>query len=172
MKKLGVMLVGILAVMVLVACSGGEEKEREKVFKVHEDFHELVDGVDTAFIDTEDAVSKYNSGEYTYEEYKEIKQEREKELEEFKKDLDGISKPKDGDALDYYDKSFNLITGVITLAETSLEVPNDLGDEVAVEGYNDSIRAERDHLDVSIEEYEELQEELKEKDEEYKKAFK
>lgn len=169
MRKLGVIFVGLVAVAILSACTGSDNKEG--VLGVHEDFHKIVEGVGNEFEDTPQIVKSLEEGSITKGEFDELKEDRLEYVAKIKEDLKEIKEPRNSTAKEYYDKSYGVIDKTLETVETTLDVPK-LDDKEGIEEYNQLERENEDELEFAMRDLEEYQEKLSEKDSDYKDAFK
>jgi len=169
MKKLGILMLGIVTVMVLAACSGDSEKD--EVMSVHEDFHNLVDGAEDNVKETQTLIEEYSEGDLTGTEFKDEKTKKLDYMDELRNDLNKIEEPKEEKAVKYYDLSYDLVDKVVDAVENNLDVPENMEDEDEIEEYHERVTNELSELDQIIDEYDEYKKELQEEDKDYVEAF-
>src|SRR5699024_10691633 len=122
MKKVGILMLGIVTVSVVAAWS--VDSEKDEVMSVHEDFHNLVDGAEDNVKETQTLIEEYSEGDLTGTEFKDEKTKKLDYMDELRNDLNKIEEPKEEKAVKYYDLSYDLVDKVVDAVENNLDVPD------------------------------------------------
>lgn len=169
MKRIVLVLMGAMLLVVLGACGGDAEKE--EVLRVHEDFHNLVEGVDERGYEAELFLNDYIFQTISDERFEEDKAEFEEYVEDLRVNLDKVEEPTTEKGKEYYGLSKDVVVAMADSLDGLLDVPP-LDNEDELYEFQEVIVNKIKDLEGKTEDLESYQDELKKEDEDYKEAFK